>query len=70
MPRWKLIPISSLALELTQDLYLNSSLRIGRCVAGPDALTLPPTLTQFSGVHCRVFADFGSVSANHLAEKS
>ncbi|GIL78468.1 hypothetical protein Vretimale_17035 [Volvox reticuliferus] len=68
MPRWRLIPISGLASEITQDVCLNGSLRIGRNVVGPDALTLPPTLTQFSGVHCRVYADLSSGNVQWFVE--
>ncbi|GLI65052.1 hypothetical protein VaNZ11_008478 [Volvox africanus] len=68
MPRWRLTPISGLALEITQDVCLNGSLRIGRNVVGPDALTLPPTMTQFSGMHCRVYANLSSGNMQWFVE--
>lgn len=70
MPRWKLLPISGLALELTHDLVLNGSLRIGRNVVGPDTLVLPATMTQFSGAHCRVYADFSTVRPSRTLPKA
>lgn len=65
--RWKLVAVSHLAADITRkhygapELVLQTAIRIGRNVAGLDALVLPPQLTQFSGQHCCIYPDLSQV---------